>query len=449
MSSIAGASWSGDRIVFAVWEGSDRGLWSVSASEGKPERLGQASSVVNGVHPSFLLGREAIVFASRTDAGSQRLLTLDLASGDARDLGIGGETPQYLSSGHLLWAQAQQLWAAAFDLDRLSIVGEPWPVMELPPPIGILTATFAASANGTVVTVQDPDRFDLVEIAADGSRHPVAVPPGRVRQPRLSRDGRWLAYTRGGVGSAEIWVREVATGRESKLAQSGASFPAWTADGNLVYLDESSARVALRLTTPGAKGEPSTIFEQEHPIMPWSVSPSGILLFHTEGRIKRLDIARPGAADVWLNEDGRHAAFSPDGRWVAYLNNPDGQVYVRPYPGPGRARQASVEGGQGPAWSADGRTLFFRRKEDPFAGRVKGELLAVGVRIVGDDVELGAPRLVTHLQSDPYGTGYAPKPDGSGFFAVERRDEPSSYTVVVNLGQQLREHDRAAGLEPR
>jgi hypothetical protein len=246
--------------VFAIWEGSDRGLWSVSASGGTPERLGQASSVVNGVHPSFLLGREAIVFANRTDTGSQRLFTLDLASGDVRDLGIEGETPQYLSSGHLLWANAEQLWAAVFDLDRLSVVGEPWPVMELPPPIGILTATFAASANGTVVTVQDPDRFDLVEIAADGSRHPVAVAPGRVRQPRLSRDGRGLANTRGGVGSAEIWVREVATGRESKLAQSGASFPVWTIDGNLVYLDESSARVALRLTSPGVKGEPSTIF---------------------------------------------------------------------------------------------------------------------------------------------------------------------------------------------
>ena len=55
------------------------------------------------------------------------------------------------------------------------------------------------------------------------------------------------------------------------------------------------------------------------------------------------------------------AAFSPDGRWLAYASNVSGrtEVYVRPHPGPGKTEQVSVEGGADPAWNANGRELFF------------------------------------------------------------------------------------------
>jgi Tol biopolymer transport system component len=56
------------------------------------------------------------------------------------------------------------------------------------------------------------------------------------------------------------------------------------------------------------------------------------------------------------------ATLSPDGRWLAYQSNESGQneVYVRPYPNvdPGRW-QVSTEGGITPAWSRDGRELFY------------------------------------------------------------------------------------------
>lgn len=58
--------------------------------------------------------------------------------------------------------------------------------------------------------------------------------------------------------------------------------------------------------------------------------------------------------------------FSPDGRYVAYFSNESGgyEVYVRPAPGPdGKPSsgkwQVSTGGGVYPAWSPNGRELFY------------------------------------------------------------------------------------------
>jgi serine/threonine-protein kinase len=53
--------------------------------------------------------------------------------------------------------------------------------------------------------------------------------------------------------------------------------------------------------------------------------------------------------------------ISPSGRLLAYQSDESGrqEVYLRPVPGPGPRVPVSVNGGFRPAWSPDGRTLFF------------------------------------------------------------------------------------------
>ena len=54
--------------------------------------------------------------------------------------------------------------------------------------------------------------------------------------------------------------------------------------------------------------------------------------------------------------------FSPDGRWIAYRSNEaggNGDVYVRPFPGPGGKWRVSTEGGLYPRWSTTAHELLF------------------------------------------------------------------------------------------
>jgi Tol biopolymer transport system component len=69
--------------------------------------------------------------------------------------------------------------------------------------------------------------------------------------------------------------------------------------------------------------------------------------------------------------DEKWGRFSPDGRWVAYESNESGrqEVYIRPFAEPAAAGirtdsasqqwQISVAGGLFPAWSHDGKELYW------------------------------------------------------------------------------------------
>jgi eukaryotic-like serine/threonine-protein kinase len=73
---------------------------------------------------------------------------------------------------------------------------------------------------------------------------------------------------------------------------------------------------------------------------------------------------KPGKPTVFLATPftEENAAFSPDGKWLAYDSNESGsfEIYVRPFPGPGGKWQISTGGGEYPTWSRNGKELFYR-----------------------------------------------------------------------------------------
>jgi Tol biopolymer transport system component len=98
--------------------------------------------------------------------------------------------------------------------------------------------------------------------------------------------------------------------------------------------------------------------------------------------------------------------FSPDGTQVAYVSNESGraQVYVRPFPGPGPARQVSQTSGSYPRWSRDGRSLFYLsegkllRSGAPFSG--EPELLFENHDIVSFELAPDETRILAVMTSD-------------------------------------------------
>jgi dipeptidyl aminopeptidase/acylaminoacyl peptidase len=113
-------------------------------------------------------------------------------------------------------------------------------------------------------------------------------------------------------------------------------------------------------------------------VIPWSFSPDGRYLVYvdldtdTKGDLWILPLdasdpehPTPGQPEVFLKtaaNEGLGAAFSPDGRCIAYHSDESGpdQVYVRPFHGAAGGKwQLSTNGGQFPFWSRDGRALYY------------------------------------------------------------------------------------------
>jgi Tol biopolymer transport system component len=88
------------------------------------------------------------------------------------------------------------------------------------------------------------------------------------------------------------------------------------------------------------------------------------------------------------NETG--AVLSPNGKWLAYYSDESGrfEVYVTAFPGPGGKWQVSNGGGNNPAWSADGKQLYYTNGD---------KLMLVPIQNV-DTFQFGAPTaLPIHL----------------------------------------------------
>jgi hypothetical protein len=71
-------------------------------------------------------------------------------------------------------------------------------------------------------------------------------------------------------------------------------------------------------------------------------------------------VCRNPLAETMFNES--RAYLLPDGRWLAYQSDESGQnqIYVQPFPDLSAGRwQVSPTGGAEPAWSRNGRELFY------------------------------------------------------------------------------------------
>ena len=140
---------------------------------------------------------------------------------------------------------------------------------------------------------------------------------------------------------------------------------------------------------------------------------------------------------------GYDADVSPDGRWLAYTSaeSSPANVIVQPFPGPGPKVPVSAGGGRNPAWSRDGRTLYFLDLNGPGSS-----VFAADVRIA-DRITVGTPRPLFHLVD---GQGCTPfrcydiGDEGRFLFrersaarrrSVNRMDLVLNWTATVGKGQ--------------
>ena len=128
---------------------------------------------------------------------------------------------------------------------------------------------------------------------------------------------------------------------------------------------------------------------------------------------------------------------------MAYNSNESGrnEIYVRPYPGPGGQTKISSDGGIEPAWSPDGREIFYRSSDS---------FMAVPVR-VSPDFSVGQAH---PLFPDPYlkwGREDGPRTydvssDGSRFLVIQPGEVKTVPVTQLNLiSNWTSEIEHAAG----
>ena len=381
-----GASWAADAIVFAPSNGS--ALFRVPGEGGTPTavtELDTARGEFSHRWPDLMSDGRAVVFATGTEGSwdDAEIVVQPLGGGVRHVLVHGGSNPRFLPGGRLAYIRGGNIFLASFDDRTWRLTSEPVPVLNVVEHSLDGAAQFSVSSSGGLLYLPGAEetRRTLVWVDRQGAIQPVAALPQAYTAARLSPDGRTMAVSIGGKTAEEIWTYDIARNELSQLTYDAGSDPVWSADGSRVIF------TAIREGSPDLfwKGTDRAAVEERltrSPLrkIPQSVSADGsTLAFVEEGESTGRNIVfltfEDRSVRPFLNTGANETspAFSPDGRWIAYVSDAGGRndVYVASRIDRGKTVQVSSGGGTEPLWRRDSGELFYRVADRIMAAVVK------------------------------------------------------------------------------
>jgi len=463
-----GGTWNSDGvIVFAptafgpLMRVAATGGMAVPATQTEP---GQGSHR----WPQFLPDGRRFLFFMGFGSSASRAVYVGTLDGGQPTRVLDAETAAtYAPPDTLLFVRQGVLVALRFDQMRAVVTGDPIPVAQgvgLEP--GVARGTFAVSATGVLAhRASGGERRQLVWLDRAGMVLGTlgAADEDALGNPELTSDGRRVAVQRAVQGNVDVWLIDVGRGVPSRFTFGGGSDgdPVWSPDGTRVAFRTQRDNNVLDLFEKPSSGtdDEQLLLATEESKTPLAWSPDGFLLYVTQDRTTGADLwALPIANERSTTPGNRRQAFpvvktpfdetaaqfSPDGRWIAYESNESGsvEVYVQPFPGPGRKSQVSAAGGHEPRWRPDGKELFYVSPD--------GRLMAVAIAVAADQqtLETGTPVSLfsTRFASGSGITGVVRKPqyavarDGRFLMNVAVEGAPASpITIVLNWMTDLKQ----------
>ena len=455
VSDDRGGSWGDDGTIVFTKDNSSA-LSKVSSAGGTPQPLNtldEKAGEVTERWPQVLPGSKAVLFTSstvHTNFEDSEIVAYSVDTGQRKTVQRGGFYPRYLPSGHLVYLHEGTLFAVPFDLKRIEVAGQPAPILE-----GVATnvanagAQFSFSETGNLAYVAGRlgDRsLSIYWMDRAGKFTPLRDIPANYRNPAFSPDGKRLALEINDGKRNDIWVYEWERDTLTRLTFASESniFPVWTPDGRRITYasQEKGGNYNVWWIRSDGAGNAERLTESKNAQYPRSWRSDGKVLAFTQVNpgtgydIMTLPIEgdeksgwKAGEAKPFLNSAflEQSPAFSPDGRWLAYMSNESGsnEVYVQPFPGPGGKWQISTGGGVLPRWSRNGKELFYRTLDNRI---MVANYYASGDSFHAEKPQLWSPSRFTGVAAGNY--SFDVHPDGKRFAVV--KDPNTLQPVAVN-----------------
>ena len=461
-----GISWQGDAILYGQGR---TGIMRVSPDGHTPETIVRVKDGEEAHGPQLLPDGDHLLFTVATGThparwDTARIVMQSLKSGDQTTIIEAASDARYVPTGHIVYARGASLYAVRFDATRLQVTSRPVLMVEgvrRPPGGATGVAQYGFSTTGSLVYIPGPvvspmSRLEAVLVDRQGRIEMLKLPPGPYVGPRVSPDGKRITFFTDDGEEAIVWTYEVSgASAKVRLTHGGNNrFPIWSADGTrIAFQSDREGDLAIFWQPADGTGAAERLTKPDkdtaHVPESWSSKTNTFLYSVRSGSALSLWTfslperkATPFGGVRSLNGSG--AAFSPDGRWVAYSTTERGSTTISVQPFPATGARYELFGKDGdvphmPAWSADGKELFF----DPRAGGFEAVSITTQPTFV-----FGNPVAVPHpFQLGPIGArrAYDLAPDGRfmGLIPAGQKEFLTPITpqiqVVLNWFQELKD----------
>ncbi|MSO48379.1 MAG: serine/threonine-protein kinase [Acidobacteria bacterium] len=447
----AGASWTGDEILFAAGPT----IFRVPAGGGTPEPLIPGETGKGPVsNPWRVPGRSEVIFSRTANLGTWDEADIVVADGNGAERVIvrGGSDARLLPTGHLMYGRRGELLVVTIDPVTLTTTGTPVVVV-----IGVAgsagggqgTRQYSVSDTGTLVHAfgNIEEQTDLIWADRQG-REEILATETQAAYPRVSPDGRRIAYSATVAGNLDIYILEWARKARSRLTfDPGQDLaPVWSHDGKRVIYASSRAGGAANLFWQPADGTGAAERLTTGPNQQWSYATTRdgqTLVYIEQGSKTSFDIYsvsltgdRKPLPLLVSTADERRPTLSPDDKWIAYQSDESGsfEIFVRPFPNINGGRwQVSAGGGASPVWGADLQEIFYRSGQ---------AVMRAGVSVTPTFVP-ATPSLLfaSNMVPDTGGIQLGLAPDGKRFAMIRSHGTSqvgSVYHVVLNWFDEVR-----------
>ena len=372
----------------------------------------------------------------------------------------GGAFARYVSTGHIVYARQNNLYAVPFDIKELKIAGPTFRVQE-----GVLmsqtngAAEFSFANSGSLIysagEIETAQKIPLFQIQRDGSEKILINEKRGYAYARYSRNGRYLLLEIDDPASS-VWIYDLSRGTMSLITNQALGYVPVPSPDNQYVTFESVRDGAAGIFVSRIDGSEEVRVrstKEQHVPTSWTSDSQSILLT-SQGRsgfseIRMLSIKDRTETSVLKGSYNVGAGMlSPDGKLLAYVSDESkrDEVYIKPFQGSGPKVQISTEGGTQPVWAPSGRELFYRN----------GNQMLVVEFHEGSEITVTPPRLLFSRHNPISNSGYQYdvtanydiSPDGKSFVMpnsaeIESSALPTTH-IVLNWFKEIQRLQKTA-----